>query len=430
MGSVYVVEHVHTGEHLAMKVLLAQVGASSEHIERFKREARASARIKSEHVVRVTDSDVAPELNGAPFLVMELLEGQDLDTHTHDAPVAPTAVLEWLRQVARALDKAHGLGLVHRDLKPENLFLTRREDGTPLVKILDYGLVKMVENATGQTQTGEILGTPRYMAPEQARGDVEQIGPGTDRWALGLIAYKFLTGEDYWTAKTVHHLLAQIVYEEVAPPSTRGAKLGPGFDAWFATACHREPDRRFGSAAEQIEALAEVLGAPSFPVARTSDSGAGARSSKRPPDPSDHAATLRASSVDALGRPKRPARGLLIGGAVAALVLALGVTVALTRKDGVAVTTVPSASAGPTSPVAAATSAVLAVPVASTGVTLTTASPSSTVAPVVSAEPSTTGKKPPATTVVAGTGGKAGKTPPATTKTGAAPGVDPLNDQR
>ncbi len=427
MGSVYVVEHVHTGELLAMKVLLAQVGASSEHIERFKREARASARIKSEHVVRVTDSDVAPELNGAPFLVMELLEGEDLDTHTHDAPVAPTAVLEWLRQVARALDKAHGLGLVHRDLKPENLFLTRREDGTVLVKILDYGLVKMVENATGQTQTGEILGTPRYMAPEQARGDVEQIGPGTDRWALGLIAYKFLTGEDYWNAKTVHHLLAQIVYEEVAPPSTRGAKLGPAFDAWFATACHREPDRRFGSAGEQIEALAEALGAPSFAVARTSDSGGATRPSKRPADPADHAATLRASSVDALGRPKKAPRGLLIAGAIVALVLALGATVALTRKDNAAVTTVPSAL--PPAAASVAGAATNAPPPTSAGnvVAVVTASPSAAVP--ASAEP-TPGKKPPGTTVAGGSSGKGGKTPPSTTKVGTAPGVDPLNDQR
>jgi serine/threonine-protein kinase len=428
MGTVYVVEHVHTGEHLAMKVLLAQVGASQEHIERFKREARASARIKSEHVVRVTDSDVAAELNGAPFLVMELLEGADLDTLTHDEPVAPSTVLEWLRQVARALDKAHGLGLVHRDLKPENLFLTRREDGTPLVKILDYGLVKMVENAAGQTQTGEILGTPRYMAPEQARGDVEQIGPGTDRWALGLIAYKFLTGDDYWTAKTVHHLLAQIVYEEVAPPSSRGAKLGPAFDAWFATACNREPERRFSSAAEQVEALAEALGAPTLAVVRASDSGGGAslRASKRPPDPADHAATLRASSVETFGIPKRTSPALLAGGAVAALLLASGATYLLTRKDPgktlVAVTasatTLGAASAPPPPPVSASVA------------------PDVSVAPTSLPAGSSPVAEPPVPPGKRGAGSSSGAAPikssgkAAPVKTGAATGPDPLNDQR
>ena len=129
MGAVYEVEHARTGEHLALKVLLASAGAPAEALERFKREARASARIKSEHVVRVTDADVAPELDGAPFLVMELLEGIDLEQAAAEARPLPTTVVEWLRQVALALDKAHRLGIVHRDLKPENLFLaTARSD--------------------------------------------------------------------------------------------------------------------------------------------------------------------------------------------------------------------------------------------------------------------------------------------------------------
>ena len=132
MGVVYEVEHEHTGQRLALKVLTQQPGAS---VERFKREARAASLIKSDHIVRVTDADVAPELEGAPFLVMELLDGQDLERATGDTPASPADVVEWLRQVARALGKAHDAGLVHRDLKPENLFLTR--DGR--VKILDFG---------------------------------------------------------------------------------------------------------------------------------------------------------------------------------------------------------------------------------------------------------------------------------------------------
>ena len=417
MGSVYVVEHVHTGEQLALKLLLAQVGSSPEHIERFKREARASARIKSEHVVRVTDSDVAPELNGAPYLVMELLEGEDLDTHTHDAPVPPTTVLEWLRQAARALDKAHNLGLVHRDLKPENLFLTRREDGSPLLKILDFGLVKMVENAVGQTATGEILGTPRYMAPEQARGDVEQIGPGTDRWALALIAYKLLTGEEYWTAKTVHHLLAQIVYEEVTAPSARGAKLGPAFDAWFATSCAREPANRFSSAGEQIEALAEALGAPSFSAPRTSDSGIARPSKRPPPDPSDHAATLRASSIDSVGKARKPS--LWLYGAIAgvALIFGLGLTLLLGKKPPIVAAVLPASS--DRAPAAATLEPALRL-----------ADPSGRPSPIAP----TLLPVPPAPSDSAG--GKKVSSPPAKGSAKAVvtskppPGVDPLTDQR
>src|SRR5580692_2233456 len=142
MGVVYEVEHIHTGQRLALKVLTRQPGAS---VERFKREARATSRIQSDHIVRITDADVAPELGGAPFLVMELLDGMDLDQATEDKPARPEDVVDWLRQVARALTKAHDAGIVHRDLKPENLFLTRREDGSPLVKVLDFGIAKISE---------------------------------------------------------------------------------------------------------------------------------------------------------------------------------------------------------------------------------------------------------------------------------------------
>ena len=152
MGIVYSVEHILTGEHLALKVMTAHQGATRDAIERFKREARASAKIKSEHVVRIIDADVAPELDRAPYLVMDLLEGTDLEKATADQPVPPPVVLEWLRQIARALEKAHRIGIVHRDLKPENLFLTYREDGRPLIKILDFGIAKIAAESTGTTQ--------------------------------------------------------------------------------------------------------------------------------------------------------------------------------------------------------------------------------------------------------------------------------------
>ena len=191
MGVVYEVEHVRTGQRLALKVLTQQPGAS---VERFKREARAASRIQSEHIVRVTDADVAPELGGAPFLVMELLEGADLERVTGTEPAAPADVLVWLRQVARALGKAHAAGIVHRDLKPENLFLTRREDGSPLVKILDFGIAKMAAEVTVLTQSDSFLGTPGYMAPEQTDSRGPPVTFRADLYALGLIAFKLLTG--------------------------------------------------------------------------------------------------------------------------------------------------------------------------------------------------------------------------------------------
>jgi eukaryotic-like serine/threonine-protein kinase len=262
MGAVYEVEHARTGERLALKVLLSGLGASAEALERFKREARASARIRSEHVVRVTDADVAPELGGVPFLVMELLEGQDLERLAASATTAaaPAIVVEWLRQVARALDKAHQLGIVHRDLKPENLFLAQSDDGSTIVKILDFGIVKMTEEGTAASGSGQILGTLKYMAPEQAAPNAP-VTPAADRCALGLVAYRLLVGESYYQGGAMI-ILGQLLHGELQAPSDRGCQLGAEFDAWFLRACHRDPLQRFSSASKQIEALAAALGVP------------------------------------------------------------------------------------------------------------------------------------------------------------------------
>jgi serine/threonine-protein kinase len=190
MGSVYRVEHVHTGQPLALKVLNSKLVENTVALERFRREARAPARINSDHVVKVTDADVAPELGGAPFLVMELLEGETFEELLGSrGTLPPSEALGYLRQIARALDKAHSLGIVHRDIKPENLFLTRRDDGTPCVKLLDFGIAKLGqgagEGAGTKTAPGEVFGTPLYMSPEQTLGKTDDISPQTDVWAPG-----------------------------------------------------------------------------------------------------------------------------------------------------------------------------------------------------------------------------------------------------
>ena len=286
MGAVYEVEHARTGEHLALKVLLSSVGSSAEAIERFKREARASARIKSEHVVRVTDADVAPELDGAPFLVMELLEGMDLERAASTSPPTPEIAVAWLRQVAQAIDKAHRLGIVHRDLKPENFFLATVENRRSMVKVHDFGIAKMIEEGTGVTGSGQLLGTPRYMAPEQASPNA-RVTPATDRCALGLIAYRLLTGESYYQGGAMV-ILGQILHDELQPPSQRVSRFGSAFDAWFMKACHRIPEQRFASASEQMEALAGALGLPGIegelpPIAIEASRGSGAGSPSRRP---------------------------------------------------------------------------------------------------------------------------------------------------
>ena len=262
MGAVYAVRHVNTGEMLALKVLNPALASNAQAVERFRTEARAPVRIGTDHVVRVVDADVSPELGDVPILVMELLDGRDLGTELKRRGAIPAGeVVLYLRQVARALDKAHALGIIHRDLKPANLYLTQRDDGTPLVKILDFGIAKLVDGVSGElTQDGTIFGTPWYMSPEQARGQASKVGPSIDLWALGLIAFRLLTGRNYWTAEGMAALIGQIVYDPMPPPSQMAPHLGPRFDEWFARACNREVEHRFTSASEEVKQLAEALG--------------------------------------------------------------------------------------------------------------------------------------------------------------------------
>jgi serine/threonine-protein kinase len=291
MGSVYAVEHVHTGQELALKVLNPKMVKDQVALERFRREARAPARIQSDHVVQVTDADVASELAGIPFLVMELLRGQSFDeVLEHQLPRTDTLV--YLQQMARALDKAATLGIVHRDIKPENLFLTRRDDGTPCVKLLDFGIAKLTqgsESVASKTATGAIFGTPLYMAPEQILGQPDKICAQTDVWALGIMAHRMLLGTEPWTAETLPHLVAQIAYEPLPVPSARGSKLGAEFDEWFAACCAREPGARFASAGDAVNALAVALG----------EDALASSSAPNLPLPSARAASSRSSSKDA-----------------------------------------------------------------------------------------------------------------------------------
>jgi len=426
MGIVYEVEHIHTGQRLALKLLTSQPGAS---VERFKREARATSAIKSDHIVRVTDADVAPELGGAPFLVMELLDGMDLDRATDDKPAPREDVIEWLRQVARALTKAHDAGIVHRDLKPENLFLTHREDGSPLVKVLDFGVAK-VNEGVALTQSDQFLGTPLYMAPEQADTASGPITPRTDTYALGLIAFKLLTGKSYWKDGTLSQLLAQLLAGPMSPPSTRGSSLGPAFDAWFARACHRNPAERFEVADAEIEALAVALGLPEKPLARSP--GPASASRVVVATSLARAATLEASSTDVLSTRGRGQRtrwmvgALVVAGSVVAFAAVRGFSPRDPPPSGISSSATAVGATSPPSP--ADTPRPQATPPATTTASAPasdTAASSATAPPVASVSasarvPAATGKqKPPKP-----------PTPPAQPKNAAsARPVNPLDGQ-
>jgi len=267
MGVVYRVEHIHTGQEHALKILNVPSGLSAELVERFKREARAPARIKSEHVVTVTDADVMPERGGTPFLVMELLDGTDLERVLDERQrMTSREVIDVFEQIARVLDKAHALGIVHRDLKPENLFFHRRADGSTVLKVLDFGISKLMGEGDGDpvaavvlTRPGALMGTPLYMSPEQA-GTGGTVGPRSDVWALGIVTVRLLTGEYYWRAQSVGEMMAQLLRDPLYPPRDRWPWLPEGFDAWFARSCDRDPDKRFATVSEQLATLAAVLG--------------------------------------------------------------------------------------------------------------------------------------------------------------------------
>jgi len=290
MGAVYEVLHIDTQRRRALKVLLPSLLVDDEMRRRFALEAVITANISSEHLVEVFDAGIEQD-SGCPFLAMELLSGQDLGKQlAKDGPMALDEVIELLRQAARALEKTHAAGIVHRDLKPENLFVTRRDDGAPKLKILDFGIAKLLATQGGPSTRA--LGTPLFMAPEQIDDTLASVGPAADLYGVGQIAYALLTGvpyfaEDAQRADNVLGILLAVARGANEKASLRAAKKGvtlpAGFDGWFAKATAREPADRFASARTMVEALAatrneaatEETREPLAVVARTSPTLAG-----------------------------------------------------------------------------------------------------------------------------------------------------------
>jgi serine/threonine protein kinase len=269
MGAVYVVEQLSTGKQRALKLMRSQLVEDPKLRQRFEQEARVGARIQSEHVVEVIGAGIDAQ-SGVPWLAMELLEGEDLAQHlARRGPLPPSELLEIFVQLCHALGAAHDVGVVHRDLKPENVFLAKahRAGAQFTVKVLDFGIAKVVAEA--QTTSTAAMGTPLWMAPEQTEAQ-GHILPAADVWALGLIAYRLLTGRYYWRAAatetaSVASLMREVLFESLDPPSSRkvqqacSGELPRGFDAWFARCVNRDPSLRHSNAREALRALEPVL---------------------------------------------------------------------------------------------------------------------------------------------------------------------------
>jgi serine/threonine-protein kinase len=277
MGAVYEVIHTVTERRCALKVMLSHTVEREQLRKRFMQESRLAAQIGSEYIVDVLDAGV-DDVTKAPYLVMELLEGEDLGQRlVRQGPLSREETVAFLWHVALALDRTHQAGIVHRDLKASNLFLTRREDGTPLVKVLDFGVAKVLtlERAGGEQRT-QTVGTPIYMAPEQFRAE-GRISAATDIYALGMLAYTLLVGVHYWTqehekCENPFAFASIAVHGPKDNPSVRAARehvvLPEEFDGWFFRATSRWPQDRFLSATTAVVELASVLGveAPVMPL--------------------------------------------------------------------------------------------------------------------------------------------------------------------
>ena len=271
MGAVYEVEQLSTGRRRALKTMHASLASDRNSLDRFAQEARIGSAIASDHVVEVLAAGV-DEPTGVPWLVMEMLEGETLGDRIARGPVSQAETLAVIEQLCHALAAAHRSGVVHRDLKPDNVFLARarRGDVPFTVKVLDFGIAKWVQELQGASANSQAMGTPMWMAPEQATPGMP-IRPSTDVWALGLIAFSMLTGRSYWRSAStpgasVQSLVVEIMVEPLEPAIGRCASLGcnafvpPGFDAWFARCVVREPERRYADASLAMQALRAALG--------------------------------------------------------------------------------------------------------------------------------------------------------------------------
>ncbi len=250
MGEVYAASHVVTGDEAAVKVLHPNVLENPQHVERFLREAHAAGAMDSPHVVKVLDASDA--LDPLPYLAMERLRGFDLAHHLRkQRRLSVRQLVKLLREVGSVLDLARQARVVHRDLKPQNLLLAEQPDGDPIWKVLDFGVSKLGETSGTLTQ-GNVIGTPVYMAPEQARG--EHTDYRADLYGLGAVAYRCLTGRPPFSGRDVPAILFSVVYE-MPPQPTEFAELHPDVDAALAIAIAKDPADRFESGVELATAV-------------------------------------------------------------------------------------------------------------------------------------------------------------------------------
>ncbi|WP_437301615.1 protein kinase domain-containing protein [Sorangium sp. So ce426] len=259
MGVVVAARHVDLDELRAIKLLLPQTLRDAHAKERFLREARAAVRVRGEHAVRVHDIGELP--TGELFMVLELLSGADLKQIVQArGPLPVEEAATYAIHASKALAEAHALGIVHRDIKPANLFLTHRPDGSPCVKVLDFGVSKQIASDNMElTATGALLGSPLCMSPEQMVR-TKEVDARSDIWAMGVSLYELVTGTLPFRADTLPELVGRVLQEDAAPPSRLRPGLPAELDAIIARCLQKKPELRYQRIEELSSALAALPG--------------------------------------------------------------------------------------------------------------------------------------------------------------------------
>ncbi|MGZ6076098.1 MAG: protein kinase domain-containing protein, partial [Isosphaeraceae bacterium] len=288
MGVIYLARQTGLNRRVAVKMIRGGTQARSDHFTRFRIEAEAVARLRHPNIIQIHEIG---EVDGLPFVSLELLEGGSLADRLEGTPQPARPTAELLITLARAVLVAHDVGIVHRDLKPSNVLFT--EDGIPI--LTDFGLAKRIDSDSRQTETGQILGSPSYMAPEQARGHTREIGPAADVYALGAILYEMLTGRPPFKGETPMETVRQVVEDEVVPPSRLVPKVARDLETICLHCLKKEPAKRYSSARALAEDLESFLADRPIKARRTPFWERGVKLARRRPV----AATLLALALAA-----------------------------------------------------------------------------------------------------------------------------------
>jgi serine/threonine-protein kinase len=292
MGRVYEARHVRLGRHYAIKIMHQMFAADRDALARFRREAVAASTIQSANVAQVFDVNATRD--GQPYLVYEYIDGEDLGTLLdREGSLSIARAAHIARQVANGMAAAHAAGVVHRDLKPENVMLVKAGDGSDVAKLLDFGIAK-VQQEDKLTRTGAVLGTPAYMAPEQARGG-STIDHRCDIYALGAMIYRAVTGRPAFGGEDAGRTLTSVIWDEPARPKTLRKDLPDALELVIQRAMAKDPEQRFASMAELDAALAPFDAA--IGLTTRIDSAPVATGAPRPPGDVGRAQTIVASGT-------------------------------------------------------------------------------------------------------------------------------------